>query len=275
MTEPWVEAPLIEAPVEPLVELRAVSKSFGNKVVLDRADLIVYPGDALAVIGPSGTGKSTVLRIIAGLLSPDSGEVYIKGKLRQGLVDEGTDPIRMSMVFQQAALFDSLSVGENIGFFLYQNSRLPHRKIRELVAEKLDLVGLPGIEDLFPSELSGGMRKRVSFARAILDNPFDESDNPQVLLYDEPTAGLDPIASTVIEDLIRALKRTSGCSTYIIVTHQHTTIQNTAERLVFLYQGKVRWQGSLAEMQATDDPYIGQFLTGKVDGPIEVLGHEL
>lgn len=260
---------------EPLVELRAVSKSFGNKVVLDRADLSLYAGDALAVIGPSGTGKSTILRIIAGLLAPDSGEVYINGQLRRGLVDEGTDSIRMSMVFQQAALFDSLSVEENVGFFLYQHSKLPRQKIRELVAEKLEVVGLPGIEDLFPSELSGGMRKRVSFARAILDNPVDESDNPQVLLYDEPTAGLDPIASTVIEDLIRHLQHTSGCRTYIIVTHQHSTIQNTADRLVFLYRGKVRWQGSLADMQTTDDPYIKQFLTGQVEGPIEVLGHEI
>ncbi|MBW4549519.1 MAG: ABC transporter ATP-binding protein [Aphanocapsa sp. GSE-SYN-MK-11-07L] len=258
---------------QPLIELRGIYKSFGGKVVLEGADLAIYPGDALAIIGPSGTGKSTILRIIAGLLAPDAGEVYIKGQRRRGLIDDASDPIRMSMVFQQAALFDSLSVEENVGFFLYQNSKLPRRQIRELVAEKLELVGLPGTGDLYPAELSGGMRKRVSFARAILDNPYDQADNPQILLYDEPTAGLDPIASTVIEDLIGELQRTSGCSTYAVVTHQDTTIRRTAKRLVFLYQGKVRWQGTLTDMQMTDDPYMRQFLSGQVDGPIEVLGH--
>jgi phospholipid/cholesterol/gamma-HCH transport system ATP-binding protein len=272
MTENLTSPPI--PPVrQPLVELRGIYKSFSGKVVLDGADLSIYPGDALAIIGPSGTGKSTILRIIAGLLAPDAGEVYIKGQRRRGLIDDASDPIRMSMVFQQAALFDSLSVEENVGFFLYQNSKLSQQQIRELVAEKLDLVGLPGIGDLYPAELSGGMRKRVSFARAILDNPYDQADNPQVLLYDEPTAGLDPIASTVIEDLIGELQRTSGCSTYAVVTHQDSTIRRTGQRLVFLYQGKVRWQGTVSDMHTTDDPYMNQFLSGKVDGPIEVLGH--
>uniref|UniRef100_B8HTP6 ABC transporter related n=1 Tax=Cyanothece sp. (strain PCC 7425 / ATCC 29141) TaxID=395961 RepID=B8HTP6_CYAP4 len=260
---------------EPLIELKGIYKSFGNKVVLDGADLSIYPGDALVIIGPSGTGKSTILRIIAGLLAPDAGEVYINGKKRQGLIDDANNPIRMSMVFQQAALFDSLTVEENVGFFLYQNSKLPRKQIRELVEEKLEVVGLPGIGDLYPSELSGGMRKRVSFARAILDNPFDESDNPQILLYDEPTAGLDPIASTVIEDLIRHLQDSSGCDTFAIVTHQDSTIRRTGQRVIFLYQGRVRWQGTVDQMDTTDDPFIDQFRTGRIDGPIEVLGQEV
>jgi phospholipid/cholesterol/gamma-HCH transport system ATP-binding protein len=259
---------------EPLVELRGIYKSFGNKLVLDGTDLQIYPGDALAVIGPSGTGKSTVLRLIAGLIAPDAGEIYIRGKKRQGLIDDATDPIRMSMVFQQAALFDSLTVDENVGFFLYQNSQLPRSKIRDIVEEKLDLVGLPGIADLYPAELSGGMRKRVSFARAIVENPNDEADNPQILLYDEPTAGLDPIASTVIEDLIRQLQCSSVCDTYVMVTHQDSTIRRTGDRLIFLYQGKVRWQGTVAEMDTAPDPYIRQFLSGSLEGPIEVLSHE-
>jgi phospholipid/cholesterol/gamma-HCH transport system ATP-binding protein len=262
-------------PLQPLIELRGVTKSFGNKLVLDGTDLSLYPGEALGIIGPSGTGKSTILRIMAGLLAPDAGEIYVKGQLRQGLIDDATDPIRMSMVFQQAALFDSLTVDENVGFFLYQHSTLPRQRIRELVEEKLDLVGLSGIGDLYPSELSGGMRKRVSFARAILDNPIDNSDDPQILLYDEPTAGLDPIASTVIEDLIRDLQANSGCSTYTIVTHQDSTIRRTSNRIVFLYQGKVKWQGNVASLDTTTDPYIRQFCSGQIQGPIEVLGHEI
>jgi phospholipid/cholesterol/gamma-HCH transport system ATP-binding protein len=259
----------------PLIELRGVSKTFGNKSVLNGANLSLYPGEALGIIGPSGTGKSTILRIIAGLLAPDTGEIYVKGQLRQGLIDDALDPIRMSMVFQQAALFDSLTVEENVGFFLYQHSDLPRPRIRELVAEKLELVGLPGIGELYPAELSGGMRKRVSFARAILDNPLDNSDDPQILLYDEPTAGLDPIASTVIEDLICDLQINSGCNTYAIVTHQDSTIRRTSQRIVFLYQGQVRWQGNIEDLDTTADPYIRQFRSGQVNGPIEVLGHEI
>ncbi|MBE9097735.1 ABC transporter ATP-binding protein, partial [Tychonema sp. LEGE 07203] len=200
---------------EPLIELKGVSKSFGQNQILDRVDLRIYRGEALAIIGPSGTGKSTILRIIAGLLAPDAGEVVVQGQRRVGWVDDVADPIGIGMVFQQAALFDSLTVEENVGFLLYQHSKLPRRRIRQLVDEKLEMVGLPGIGERYPAQLSGGMRKRVSFARAIMANPDNARDNPEVLLYDEPTAGLDPIASTVIEDLIRDLQKAQGvCSTY-------------------------------------------------------------
>ncbi|MCS6814385.1 MAG: ABC transporter ATP-binding protein [Cyanobacteria bacterium] len=256
---------------EPIIQLRGVSKSFGDNVILDRVDLDIYPGEALAIIGPSGTGKSTILRLIAGLIAPDEGEIYIQGQRRQGLIEDAEDPIGIGLVFQQAALFDSLTVEENVGFLLYQRSRLPHEKIRALVQEKLEMVGLPNIADRYPAELSGGMRKRVSFARAIIANPENPKDTPEVLLYDEPTAGLDPIASTVIEDLIRQLQCTAGgCSTYVIVTHQHSTIQRTSDRIVLLYRGKVQWEGTYAEMIETDHPMVQQFLRGDVHGPIQV-----
>jgi phospholipid/cholesterol/gamma-HCH transport system ATP-binding protein len=258
---------------EAIIELKGVSKSFGKNKVLDNVDLKIYPGEALGIIGPSGTGKSTILRIIAGLTAPDTGEIFVRGVRRKGLIEDATDPIGIGMVFQQAALFDSLTVDENVGFLLYQNSKLPRKRVRELVNERLDMVGLPGISERYPAELSGGMRKRVSFARAIMSNPDNPRDRPEVLLYDEPTAGLDPIASTVIEDLIRQLQCMQGvCSSYVIVTHQDSTIRRTADRLVFLYQGKVQWQGQVSEIDSTENPLIRQFVSGSVKGPIYVTG---
>lgn len=258
---------------EPLIELKSVSKMFGGKPILDDVNLIIKKHEALGIIGPSGTGKSTILRIIAGLLEPDSGEVYVQGTLRENWLDDLQDPIGIGMVFQNAALFDSLTVDENIGFLLYQHSRLPRHKIKELVNQKLEMVGLPGIGDRYPAELSGGMRKRVSFARAIMANPQDPKANPEVLLYDEPTAGLDPIASTVIEDLIRDLQAAKGgCSTYVMVTHQDSTIRRTADRIVFLYQGKVQWQGNVEQIDRETNPLVKQFFSGSVSGPIQVAG---
>lgn len=255
---------------EPLIELRAVSKSFGNNVILDQVDLSIHKGEGLVIVGPSGTGKSTILRIIAGLLSPDAGEIYIKGQERHGLIEDWEDPIRISLIFQQSALFDSLTVEENVGFYLYQHSKLPSPKIKELVEEKLELVGLSGISDRYPSELSGGMRKRVSLARAIMFNPDSPQDHPEVILYDEPTAGLDPIASTVVEDFVRYFQR-SVCDTYVMVTHQESTADRTADRLVMLYQGKIQWQGSIEESKTTDNPYLRQFVSGSLNGPIRIL----
>ncbi len=260
----------------PLIELRGICQSFNGHVVLDNANLTICPGDGVALLGPSGTGKSTILRIIAGLQVPDAGEVYINGKLRQGPIDDLERMIRMSMVFQQAALFDSLTVSENVGFFLFQNSRLSRSRICALVNEKLEMVGLPGTGDLYPAELSGGMRKRVSFARAILDDPDDPTDDPQILLYDEPTAGLDPIASTLIEELILELQKTSGCETYAIVTHQHSTIKRTGARVVMFYNGQVQWEGKAEDIEEPiADPYIRQFLRGDVHGPMESVDQQL
>ncbi|HIK27701.1 MAG: ABC transporter ATP-binding protein [Oscillatoriaceae bacterium SKW80] len=257
---------------EPFIELKGVCKSFGKNMVLDNTNISVYRGEALAIIGPSGTGKSTSLRIMAGLLAPDAGEVYVKGQRRNGLIGDVEDPIRISMVFQQAALFDSLTVEENVGFLLYQRSKLPHHRIRAIVNQTLEMVGLPGIGERYPAELSGGMRKRVSFARAIIGNPDDPRDTPEVILYDEPTAGLDPIASTVIEDLIRKLQHNQRCcSTYVMVTHQESTIRRTADRILFLYQGQIRWEGTVADIDTTDNPLIRQFFSGSINGPIQAL----
>jgi phospholipid/cholesterol/gamma-HCH transport system ATP-binding protein len=270
VTHAMTAEPLTEPLAEPLVEFRGVSKRFGNNLILDGVDLAIYPGEALAIIGPSGTGKSTALRIIAGLTAPDGGEVYIRGKLRKGLAEDQKEPLGIGMVFQQAALFDSLTVEENIGFLLYQHSRLSKRQIRELVQQKLAMVGLAPIGDRYPAELSGGMRKRVSFARAIMANPETPEDNPDLLLYDEPTAGLDPIASTVIEDLVRQLKGKS--SSYVMVTHQDSTIRRTTDRVIFLYRGKIQWQGKTSEIDATDNPMVRQFFSSSIDGPIQVTG---
>lgn len=256
--------------LEPLIELKGISKAFGTKVILDQVDLQIYPGEAVGVIGGSGTGKSTVLRIIAGLLKPDAGDVYIHGERRKGTVEEGEDPLGVGMVFQQSALFDSLTVNENVGFALYRYSKLSSKEIRELVDQKLALVGLPGSGDLYPSEISGGMRKRVSLARAILTDPQNTSDQPNILLYDEPTAGLDPVASTRIEDVIRHLLTVEkACSNYLIVTHQDSTIRRTTDRIVFLYQAKVHWDGSTHQAYASDDPVLKQFFSGSVEGPIQ------
>ncbi|MEH1903449.1 MAG: ABC transporter ATP-binding protein [Nostoc sp.] len=258
---------------EPLIELKGVSKSFGSHKVLDNIDLTIYRGEALGIIGPSGTGKSTILRVMAGLLNPDEGEIYVQGVRRDGLIEDGGQQVGIGMVFQQAALFDSLTVDENVGFLLYQNSKLPRSRIRDLVTEKLEMVGLPGIGHLYPAELSGGMRKRVSFARAIMSNPDSPTEGLEVLLYDEPTAGLDPIASTVIEDLIRYLQRSHGtCGTYAVVTHQASTGRRTADRIIFLYEGKVQWQGTVSEIHSTENPLIRQFTSGSVEGPIQFLG---
>jgi phospholipid/cholesterol/gamma-HCH transport system ATP-binding protein len=258
---------------EPLIQLRGISKKFGNNVILDGVDLDIYKGEGLGIIGPSGTGKSTVLRVIAGLLAPDEGSVYIQGQKRRGLIEDSNDPIYIGMVFQQAALFDSLTVEENVGFRMLQQSRLPRKKVRELVEAKLALVGMQGVADRYPDQLSGGMKKRVSFARAIMSNPERPEDNPEVLLYDEPTAGLDPIASTVVEDLVRNLQQVNGgCPTHVMVTHQDSTIRRTTDRIIFLYQGKVQWTGRTTDIDNTNDPVVRQFFSASTEGPIRVVG---
>uniref|UniRef100_A0A2P2LC35 Abc transporter n=2 Tax=Rhizophora mucronata TaxID=61149 RepID=A0A2P2LC35_RHIMU len=260
-----------------LIECRDVYKSFGEKHVLRGVSFKIKEGEAIGIIGPSGTGKSTILKIVAGLLVPDKGEVYIRGRKRYGLIgDEEISGLRVGMVFQSAALFDSLTVRENVGFLLYENSSMPDGQILELVRETLAAVGLKGVEDRLPSELSGGMKKRVALARSIIFDTTKETIEPEVLLYDEPTAGLDPIASTVVEDLIRsvhvkgqdALGKPGNIASYIVVTHQHSTIRRAVDRLVFLYQGKVVWEGMTHEFMTSTNPIVQQFASGSLDGPI-------
>ncbi|XP_010415075.1 PREDICTED: protein TRIGALACTOSYLDIACYLGLYCEROL 3, chloroplastic [Camelina sativa] len=260
-----------------LIECRDVYKSFGEKHILKGVSFKIRHGEAVGVIGPSGTGKSTILKIMAGLLAPDKGEVYIRGKKRAGLIsDEEISGLRIGLVFQSAALFDSLSVRENVGFLLYERSKMPENQISELVTQTLAAVGLKGVENRLPSELSGGMKKRVALARSLIFDTTKEVIEPEVLLYDEPTAGLDPIASTVVEDLIRSVHMTDDdavgkpgkIASYLVVTHQHSTIQRAVDRLLFLYEGKIVWQGMTHEFTTSTNPIVQQFATGSLDGPI-------
>lgn len=234
-----------------LVQLKNISKAYDEKIVLDNISFNVKAGEGVAIVGFSGTGKSTVLKIISGLVTPDSGEVCL-----------GEDNI--GMVFQYSALFDSLNIYENIAFALKERREFKKKytveQIKEIVKEKLMMVGLDDIEDKFPSELSGGMQKRVSFARAIVTNP-------RIILYDEPTAGLDPVSSTVIEDYIVYLK-TELKAASIIVTHQMSTIKRTSDRVIMLYNGKIVWQGTPIEMLTSDDPYARQFVLAQREGPM-------
>ncbi|KAA8538923.1 hypothetical protein F0562_025615 [Nyssa sinensis] len=260
-----------------LIECRDVYKSFGEKHILRGVSFKIRHGEAVGIIGPSGTGKSTILKIMAGLLAPDKGEVYIRGRRRHGLIsDEEISGLRIGLVFQSAALFDSLTVRENVGFLLYENSSMSADQIEQLVTETLAAVGLKGVEDRLPSELSGGMKKRVALARSIIFDTTKDTIEPEVLLYDEPTAGLDPIASTVVEDLIRSvhlkgedeLGKPGKITSYVVVTHQHSTIRRAVDRLLFLYEGKVVWQGMTHEFTSSTNPIVHQFASGSLDGPI-------
>lgn len=268
--------PMTANPPLPLIELQGIHKTFGNQPILSGVDLKIWEGDRIAIIGPSGTGKSTILRIIAGLIMPDQGQVLLRGVPRRSSIEDGADPFYISLVFQQAALFDSLTVGENVGFFLYQHSKLSPRRIDELVNWSLQRVGLTDVAHLYPAELSGGMRKRVSFARAIAEDPERPENRTGMVLYDEPTAGLDPIASTIIEDLMRDLgcDESQGCSSYLVVTHQESTIRRTADRVIMLYEGKVQWQGPVAEIDRTENPFVRQFFNASTQGPIHMASFQ-
>ncbi len=236
------------------IEVKNLVKAFGEKKVIDDVSFKVNDGEILAIVGFSGSGKSTILKLISGLVEKDSGEI---------ITSDGD----IAFVFQYSALFDSLTVYDNIAFALHERKDLrkkhTEKEIREIVNEKLGLVGLKGIENLFPSELSGGMQKRVSFARAIVTEP-------KVILYDEPTAGLDPIASTLIEDYILRLRNETG-ATSIVVTHQMSTIQRTADKVIMLYDGKIVFRGTPQELCNTDNEYAKQFVTASIDGPMKII----
>lgn len=244
--------------IKKVIELRNVYKSFDKKSVINGVDIFVEKGETLAIIGPSGCGKSTVLRLIIGLFPPTSGEILVNGRDIASLDKDELVGIRknIGMVFQSSALFDSLTVGENVAFGLREHTTFDEPKIKQIVSLKLKLVGLEGVENLMPAELSGGMQKRVSLARAL-------ATDPEIILYDEPTTGLDPITANAIEDLILDIHKKLGTSA-IVVTHQMTTVYKIADRIIMLHNGKVIEIGSPDEAKRSSDSVVKQFITGKV-----------
>ncbi len=238
-----------------MIKVSGLLKAYDEDIILKNIDLEVNKGEVLALIGFSGSGKSTLLKIIAGLEDYQAGEVCLESR-------------RLGMAFQYSALFDSLTVAENIAFPLLVGEDIKNppsaETIAKIVADKLTLVGMQGIEDLYPSEISGGMKKRVSFARAIISDP-------EIILFDEPTAGLDPVASTIIEDLVVRLQQSTGAAS-ILVTHQASTIKRAATRVAMLYDSNIVWQGSPHELfdPKNNNPFAKQFREGSISGPMLV-----
>lgn len=241
---------------EAVISLRQLNITFGTHTVLDNIDLDVYKGETLAVLGPSGTGKSTVLRLMIGLLEPNGGQIFIQGEDVSGLDEDGWNRLRMKMgmVFQYSALFDFLTVGENIAFGLRQHTDKSNEEIQGIVTQMLDLVGLPGTQDLYPAELSGGMKKRVGLARAI-------AVNPEIVLYDEPTAGLDPIMSRNISRLIKKTQQQLHV-TSVLVTHDMQSAFYAADRVAMLYEGHIVAIGTAEEMRNSTNPIVKAFIEG-------------
>mgnify|MGYP002673943733 FL=1 len=241
---------------EVMISLRQLTMAFGSKVVLDELDLDVYKGETLAVIGPSGSGKSTVIKVLTGLLAPTSGSVQIEGQETSGFDDDAWDELRchMGVVFQYSALFDFLSVGENVAFGLRRHFKLPEEEIQRRVAALLEMVGMPGTQSMMPAELSGGMKKRVGLARAL-------AMQPQVVFYDEPTSGLDPVMTMTISRLIRKTQQTLGV-TSVLVTHDMESAYFAADRIAMLYKGKIVQVGTPDEIKRSRNPIVRAFVNG-------------
>lgn len=248
------------------IQARGIRKSFGTNVVLNGLDLDIHEAETLVIIGQSGCGKSVFLKHIMGLIRPDAGVIRVDGQEVTAVRGRELNLIRrkFGMVFQGAALFDSLTVGENVGFFLYEYSDFSRERVREIIRDKLRLVGLEGVEDMKPAELSGGMKKRVSLARAI-------AHEPAFVLYDEPTTGLDPIMADVINDLIIKLDEQLDV-TSVAVTHDMVSAYKIADRIAMMYGGKIIAVGSPEEIRNSPDPYVQQFINGRGVGPIDVIG---
>jgi len=246
-----------------MIRIRGLSKKLGTKQVLDGLDLDIPTGCTLVIMGRSGSGKSVLLKHIIGLMQPDAGTIEADGNLMTGLPEPELNELRtrFGMLFQGAALFDSLSVGENIALPLREHTRLSAAEIRARVAERLAWVGLTGVEDMKPSSLSGGMRKRVGLARAI-------AMDPAYILYDEPTTGLDPIMSDVINRLIRSLQARIGV-TSIVVTHDLHSAWHVGDRLALLHNGKMVFTGTPSEAKETSDERVRQFIEGRSDEVIQ------
>ncbi len=245
-----------------MIEAKGLRKTFPGGKVLDGLDLTVNRGETLVVIGRSGCGKSVFLKHVIGLLKADSGEMKVDGVEVSMLPAKEMALLRLrfGMVFQGAALFDSMTVGENVGFNLIEHTTMTEGQIKDRVDESLELVGLKGIHDRKPADLSGGMKKRVALARAICMRP-------EILLYDEPTTGLDPITAAAIDELIISLHDKLKV-TSIVVTHDMISVYKIATRIAMMYQGRIRQTGSVEEIRQSKDPVVQQFITGSTQGPI-------
>ncbi|MFQ5466392.1 MAG: ABC transporter ATP-binding protein [Thermodesulfobacteriota bacterium] len=247
-----------------MIKIEGLKKSFNSKKVLDGVDLEIEKGETTVIIGRSGEGKSVLIKHIIGLLKPDEGHIYLDGEDITAMSERewGVVLKRFGMLFQGAALFDSMTVGENVGFPLKENTGLGDEDIRKIVAEKLRRVGLEGVEEMMPSELSGGMKKRVGLARAIVMDP-------EIVLFDEPTTGLDPIMSDSVGMLMVETQKALD-TTYIAITHDITLTYKIADKVAMLHEGRIIASGTVSEIRADPNPVLRQFLEGRAEGPVKV-----
>ncbi len=249
----------------PKIEMKGVKKSFGHKVVLDGVDLAIEPGQSLVVIGGSGSGKSVMIKCVLGILRPDAGQIFVDGEEVTYLRGSRRDAVlrKFGMLFQGSALFDSLPVWENVAFGLIQGRGMARAKARDIAMNALTKVGLgPEVGTLRPAELSGGMQKRVGLARAI-------AADPQIIFFDEPTTGLDPIMADVINDLIVSTVKTLGVTT-LSITHDMASARKISDRIAMLYKGKIVWDGPTSDIDRSGNPYVDQFIHGRAQGPIQM-----
>ena len=255
----------VDKNLNPMIKMDNVHKSFGSKQVLKGFDLSIPKGKSLVIIGGSGTGKSVALKSILGIIKPDAGSIKVDGTEVTTLSSRQRKPIlaKIGMLFQGAALFDSIPVWQNVAFGLIQGKGMNKKDAREIAIEKLRRVGLtPDVGDLSPSELSGGMQKRVGLARAI-------ASEPEIIFFDEPTTGLDPIMADVINDLIVECVQDLGATT-LSITHDMASARKIADRIAMLYQGKIIWEGDKTEIDTSGNDYVDQFIHGRAQGPIEM-----
>lgn len=248
----------------PYISIENLRKSFGRQLVLDGVSLAIAKGESIVVIGQSGSGKSVLLKHLVRLMEPDAGQIMFDGQDLFELDNIELTAVRrrIGMLFQSAALFDSLSVAENVGLALRESYRMPASEIEPIVMERLEMVGLADAAEKYPAELSGGMRKRVGLARAL-------AASPEVMLYDEPTTGLDPVTADVINELIVELNSRFHV-TSVSVTHDMPSAFKIADRIVMLYQGKLAYDGTPEQVRTSDDPLIRQFITGSAVGPMAI-----